>query len=323
MTRSARPRPARLRAAIIVCTVGASMLTGAATAQATPNVTDLEATILRIGGAAVTGTDPVPAGRTLTRVRLSTADPASTEGDALRLSGATASFRIGGTTVPGTPAEQATFRIDGTTVSTTVPDMRGASLQTDGGVVPVVVFTASGATYAIPRSSTANVTRTVARSAVNSSTVGGIATHEYGLLPVGTKPQLGTAFSTQAYDSTVLSAGTTRHTVLDADGVRRNADAPGEELVAVGEPRATYAALVGTVGDEVLATVTLRHGSTVTVLGLLYLANGPYSEVRRSWFFDRAALAAAGATVADVTAVVSSAPTDHSLTWQELGFDLV
>lgn len=321
MTRSSRPRPARLRAAVIVGAVGASLFAGTPAAQATPNVTDLEATILLVGGAAVTGTNAIPAGRTLTPVRLTTADPTSSEGDAFLLSAATASFRVGGTTVPGTPAEQVTFRIDGTSVSTTVPDMRGASLQTDGGAIPVVVFTAGGATYAIARASTANVTRTVARSTVNSSTVGSLITYQYGLLPVGTQPQVGTAFSTQQYGSDVLGAGTTRHTVLDADGVRRNADAFGEELVAVGEPRATYGGLIGTNGDEVLATVTLRSGATVTVPGLRYVINGPYGEVRKSWFFDRAALAAAGATVADVTAVVSSAPTDHSLTWQELGFD--
>lgn len=321
MSRSARPLPARLRAAIVVGTVGASLLTGAAAAQATPNVTDLEATVLRIGGAAVTGTNPVPAGRTLTPVRLTTADPTSSDADAFALSGATPSVRIGRTTIPGTAAEQATIRVDGATVSTTVPDMRATSLQTDAGAITAVVFTVGGATYAIPRSSAANATRTVATSVVNSSTVGRLTTYEYGLLPVAARPRAGTAFSTQQFGSDILSAGTTRHTVLDADDVRRNADAAGEELVAIGEPRAMYGGLTGTLGDEVLATVTLRSGATVAVPGLLYSANGPYGEVRKNWFLDRVALAAAGATVADVTAVVSSAPTDHSLSWQELGFD--
>ncbi len=88
-------------------------------------VTDLEATILRIGGSAITGTGPIPAGRSLTQVQLTTSDPETSEGDGLSLGVARAGFRVrGGARVPGTPAEEVTFRINGTTVAASVPDLR-------------------------------------------------------------------------------------------------------------------------------------------------------------------------------------------------------
>jgi hypothetical protein len=53
-----------------------------------------------------------------------------------------------------------------------------------------------------------------------------------------------------------------------------------------------------------------------------YPTTGPYGSGSTSWLFDRAALAAAGATIADVTGVIAQTPTDHSLTWAQLGLDL-
>ena len=70
-----RRRRATLHAGAVISLASPASLFGATTADATPNVTDLEGTILRIGGSAVTGTNPIPSGRTLTPVQLTTSDP--------------------------------------------------------------------------------------------------------------------------------------------------------------------------------------------------------------------------------------------------------
>jgi hypothetical protein len=94
-----------------------------------------------------------------------------------------------------------------------------------------------------------------------------------------------------------------------------------EELVVLGEPAARYDRLLGSTGDEVIATVTLRSGTTLSVRALRFSVFGAYGAGSATWLFDRAALAAAGATIADVTGVVSQVSTDHSLNWQDLGVD--
>ena len=63
--------------------------------------------------------------------------------------------------------------------------------------------------------------------------------------------------------------------------------------------------------------------ATVAVRGLEIDLGFGYGGSGATWLFDRAALVAAGATIADVTSVVSSAPAAHTLTWQDLGVDLV
>lgn len=323
MSRSAR-RPSRRRTALLAGAVlGVSTLAGAATAEATPNVTDLEATVLRLGGAAVTGTSPIPSGRSLTPVRLTTSDPATAVGDGTSLNGAVPAVRTRRFTLPAVPAEQATFRIDGTTVATAVPDMRATLLQTDTGSLPAVVFTANGVTYAIPQVAPGAPTRTVASSAVNASTVSSLVTYQHGLLPVGARAQVGTAFVLDTFGDAVMGSGTARLTVQDADTLRDNAGAPAEELVLAGEPTSNFRStqLVGGAATEVLATVSLRSGASVAVRGVTYRLDFAYGSARSTWLLDRAALAAAGATVADVTDVVSSAPTDHALSWTDLGLD--
>jgi hypothetical protein len=322
MSRSSRRTPNRLRAALLTGAVlGTSVLAATPAAQATAGVVDLQATILRLGGSAVTGTNPIPSGRTLTPVTLTTADPFSAAGDGTILNGATPSFRIGRTTVPGTPAEQVTFRINGAVVATAVPDMRATLLQTDAGSLTALMFTAGGVTYAIPAVPNTAATRTVAQSAVNTGTVGPLVTHRYGLLPVGAQTRVGTAFTQSFFDGAPLSTQTQRFTVLDADNVRRNASAPDEELVFFGDPAPTYVSRM-IPGTDVLATVSLSNGSTAVVRGVRTESFGTYGSSNVTWFFERAALAAAGATIADVTGVVSSTPSAHTLTWQDLGFDL-
>jgi hypothetical protein len=317
---SRRPTPRRTAALVAGAVLGASSLVGASTAQATPGVVDNQATILRIGGSAVTGSNPIPSGRTLTPVVLTTSDPETSAGDGTLLNGAVAGFRIGGTRVPGTPAEQVTFRINGTTVATSVPAMRGTSLQTDAGSIPAVVFTAGGATYAMTRTAPGNATRTVAQSTVNTVTVNVLSTFEYGLVPVGSQPRAGSAFVQSTFDGTTISTRTERYTVLDADAVRRNAGAIGEELIFLGEPRPRYSNLLGFGGTDVLATVNLRSGATVTVRGVQFDVFGTYGESASTYLLDRSALAASGATITDVTRVVSSTPSAHALTWTDLGF---
>jgi hypothetical protein len=325
MSRSSHPRPARRRRSTLVAGIvlAASALAGATTADATPNATDLEGTVLRIGGAAVTGSNPIPSGRTLTPVRLTTTDPNSSDVDGFLLQAAVPTVRTNRFTVPGSPAEQATFRIDGTVVATSVPDFRSTSLQTDAGPLPAVVFTAGGVTYAIPRAAVGAVTRTVARSTVGTTPITSIVTHQYGLLPVGAVTQVGSAFVQPTQNLAPSGPGVVRsRTLHDADVVRGNADTVAEELLVPGNPAPVYGGREYGSPNEVLATISLRNGTIVQVNAVSYPVSGPYGSGSTSWLFDRAALAAAGATIADVTGVISQAPTDHALTWQDLGFDL-
>jgi hypothetical protein len=321
MSRPSRRPSFRLGAVVFAGALGASALSGVVPAGATVNVVDNDATILRIGGSAVTGSNPIPSGRSLTPVRLTTSDSVTADGDGTILNGAVPGFRIGRTTVPGTPAEQVTFRINGTVVATSVPDLRATALQTDAGPLTAVVFTASGVTYAIPRGATGAATRTVAQSTVNTSTIRALITYEYGLLPIGAQARVGSAFTQSTFGDDIIATGTARLTVLDADDVRRNAGALGEELVFGAEPAPTYTNLLGTQGTEVLATVSLRGGTTVAARGLRFDTNFGYGSGSVTWLFERAALATTGATVGDVTGVVSFAPSAHALTWQDLGFD--
>ncbi len=322
MSRIARPTRARSAASLIVGTVLATALaSGAPHAHAATPTTDLETTALRISGTAIPAGGVIPAGRTLTPVRLTTSDPATTANDALILSGAVPEVRSRKPrfVIPAVPAEQATLGIDGVTVATTVPDFRAVSLQTDRGPVLAVVFTVGGVSYALPRSDQPNgATGTVASSTVNTVTVSNLFALQYGLRPIGAQPRVGSMFQENMFGATTLSSQTVRRTVLDADAIRGNGDSPGDELVL-----ADNGAPIWTPAAEVLATVTLRNGAFVAVRGLRYEEFGPYGQATTTWAFDRAALAAVGATVSDVTDVVSSAATDHDLSWQDLGFDLL
>lgn len=325
MSRSPHHNPSRRRGTTLVAgtVMALASFAGATTVGATANATDLEGTILRVGGAAVTGGNPIPSGRTLTPVRLTTTDPNSSDLDGFLLQAAVPTVRTSRFTVPGSPAEQVSFRVDGTVVATSVPDFRSTSLQTDAGALPAVVFTAGGVTYAIPRAAVRAVTRTVASSAVGASTISSIVTHQYGLLPVGALTQVGAAFVQSTQNLVPQGPGVVRsRTLHDADVVRGNADTAAEELLVPGSPAPVYAAREYGSANEVIATISLRSGTIVQVNAVSYPTSGPYGSGSTSWLFDRAALAAAGATIADVTGVIAQTPTDHSLTWAELGFDL-
>ncbi|MGJ7440507.1 hypothetical protein [Aquipuribacter sp. MA13-6] len=321
MSRRALLPTARLGTALVTGAVLiASTVMGAASAQAATSVADNQATVLRIGGAPVSGATGVPAGRTLTPVQLVTSDPVTSAtpstaiSDGTTLQGPVPGVRTKRFTIPAVPAEQVTFRIDGASVATSVPVLQAAFLETDAGRVSGVLFTAGGTSYLVPRGPLAAATRTVAPSTVNPQALGSLITYEYGLLPVGAQPRTGATFEVETSGSTVYASRTSTRNVYDADAVRGNADALAEELVL---PR------VSVPETEVIATVTLRSGATVAVRGLRYQTNFSYGLGVTTWAFDRAALAAAGATVADVTGVISFGTTDHSLTWQDLGFDLI
>ncbi|WP_380165124.1 hypothetical protein [Jannaschia sp. R86511] len=330
--RTLRPTPRLTSALVAGAVLVASAVTGAAGAQAatpatapvaTP-VADNETTALRIGGAAIGGATRIPAGRTLTPVHLTTSDPATSVTDGTGLGGPVPGVRTKRFTVPAVPAEQVTFRVDGAVVATSVPELRITGLQTDAGLVSGALLTTGGTSYVIPRGPVDDVTRTVARSNVNTVPLSQLLTYQYGLLPVGAEPRVGRAFQQATSGSTVMNTGVGTHTVYDADAVRDNADALAEELVLIGRPPTTIdTSRLVTPGTEVLATVTLRSGAFLTVRGIRYRTDQPYGFGVTTWAFDRAALAAAGATVDDVTDVISFATTDHDLTWPDLGFDLV
>ena len=217
--------------------VAASALAGAASAQAATPVADLETTVLRIAGPPVSGTT-IPAGTSLTPVRLTTSDPETVAGDGGVLVAGQPEVRSKNPrfVLPAVPAETATFGINGVVVATSVPALRAAWLQTDQGPVGALVFTAGGVSYAIPQLnvSVGAVSRTVASSTVNTSTVTSLITYQYSLLPVGAQPRVGTTFQQSTYGATVLGSGTAPFTVYDADAIRGNSDAAAEELVLLG-----------------------------------------------------------------------------------------
>jgi hypothetical protein len=312
MLRVARSNRPRLTASLVGSVVlAAAMATGLPTAEASSGVTDLETTALRISGGPIAPGGLVPSGATLTLVHLMTSDPESSDRDGFLLQGAVPETRIKRqVVVPGSPAEQATFRIDGAQVASSVPSFVVSTLQTNTGSLRVAIFTAGGVSYAIPRvgQTVTGVDRTVASTRLLSSTATSLSTPEYGLVPVGAQPRTGLVLRISGYTG-AASIGTT--TVLDADAIRGNADAVAEEQPTFSPE------------TEVLATVTLSNGAIVAVRGLRFATPQPYGVTNTSWFFDRSALAAAGATVADVTGVISFAVVPHDLTWDELGFDLI
>lgn len=313
MFRIPRPHRSRFAAPLTVSVLLATaMAVGAPSVQATSGVVDLETTALRLSGSPISAGGTVAAGVTLTPVNLTTADPESSARDSFTLTVGRPETRTRNGVFPAVPAEQATFRIDGATVATTVPRFVFVNLQTDQGQVNAALFTVGGVTYAIPRagSPSAGATRTVASSRAGTTTMD-LTTAQYGLLPVGAQPRTGPWFRTVAYGDTVVTTSVGTSTVYDADNIRGNSDSLGEELPTFDTQH------------EVLATVTLRNGAAVAVRALRIANAGPYGELRTSWAFDRSALAAAGATIADVTRVVSFAAVDHDLTWEQLGFDLV
>lgn len=275
--------------------------------------------MLRIAGPTVSGGSVVAAGTALTKVGLTTSDPETFGGDASTL--------VARISFPRSAAEDATFLIDGVVLARSVPDLRSVVLPTDNGDVPAVVFTAKGVSYAIPRLNVPvpAVTRTLTSSTVGRATFSSLVTYQYGLLPVGARPRAGATFQECTYRATVTGAGAARYTVYDADAVRGNADAVGEELVLAdlgGLPSDNVPVRLPTPGTDVVVTMTLRSGTLTTVRGVRYRTNLSYGQGVTTWALDRTALATAGATVADVTAVVSYAATPHGLTWQDLGFDL-
>lgn len=309
------PRPHRLRFAApltVSVLLATAMAVGAPSVQATSGVVDLETTALRLSGSPISAGGTVAAGVTLTPVHLTTADPESSARDSFTLTVGRPETRTRNGVFPAVPAEQATFRIDGATVATSVPRFVYVNLQTDQGQVNAAIFTVGGVTYAIPRagSPSAGATRTVASSRVGT-TSSDLSTTQYGLLPVGAQLRTGPWFRTLAYGDTVVTTSVGNSPVYDADNIRGNSDSLGEELPTF-DPQ-----------HEVLATVTLRNGAAVAVRALRIATPGPYGELSTSWAFDRSALAAAGATIADVTRVVSFAAVDHDLTWEQLGFDLI
>lgn len=321
MFRTTRPHTTRIAGALVFgAVIATAVTTGASSAQVTTPTTDLETTALRISGSAIPAGGVIPTDRALTPVHLTTSDPETSANDGLTLNGAVPEIRSRKPrfVVPAVPAEQATFRINGVTVATSVPDFRAVNLQTDQGPLPGALFTVGGASYVLLRfgAPVAEVTRTVASSTVGTPTISSLPTVQNGLLPVGSQPRPGTMFEQNGYGSTLLSAQPVRRTVYDADTIRGNADSVSEELVV-----ADNGATISTPATEVLATVTLANGANVALRGLRYQQFFSYGQVITTWAFDTAALAAAGATVAEVTGVVSSAPVDHDLTWQELGFE--
>ena len=321
MFRTTRPHTNRLAGAMVFgAVIATAVTTGASSAQVTTPTTDLETTALQISGSAIPAGGVIPTDRALTPVRLTTSDPDTATNDGLVLNGAVPEIRSRKPrfVVPAVPAEQATFRINGVTVATSVPDFRAVTLQTDQGPLPAVLFTAGGASYVLLRfgAPVGEVTRTVASSTVGTATISSLLTVPNGLLPIGSQPRPGTMFEQNGFGSTLLSSQTVRRTVYDADTIRGNADSVSEELVV-----ADNGATIWTPPTEVLATVTLTNGTNVALQGLRYEQFFSYGQVITTWAFDTAALAAAGATLAEVTGVVSSAPADHDLTWQELGFE--
>lgn len=321
--RRRRRTPVRGAVTLVAVALAAATVSGTvATAQAATPTTDLETTVLRLSGPALSAGALVPAGTTLTPVRLTTSDPDTSVSDGASLTTLKAGFssKRPRFVVPDVPAEPVTFRVDGTTVATTVPDSWAVSLPTDAGTVPALVFTAQGVSYALPRrgAPVEGATTTLTAARLNKVGVTGNLTYDHGLLPVGAEVRNGRIFQEELSYDRVLGVRTGGITVYDADDVRGNADTATEEVAVEDLSDVRF----NTTGIEVKATVSLHGGGTATVRAVRYDLPMGYGSVRTTWVFERAALAAAGRDVGDVTGVLSSSPTDYDLTWSQLGIDL-
>lgn len=300
----------RRRGATIAAAAAALVAAPVAGANAAAPVTDLQTSVLKITGRTFGAGSTIPAGLTLTPATLTTSDPDVGSTDGVILNG----------------GEAVTESIDGVRVATTWSAPRGVLLQTNAGVVRGLAQVVGSNTYVIPSINVpiGAATRTIAPSAVNVPAATSVVTYTYGFVPQGTRARPGRAFVESLYASTVLSADDAGFLIYDRDDVRANADSPNDELLIGdlgGQPSSGFIDWIPpTSGTEVVVTLRLADGRFVVADAVRYTVFSSYGSSRRYYFFEAADLAAAGAGVADVAAVVSTGPQSNDLTWSQLGF---
>ncbi len=271
--------------------------------------TNFEGNVFRLSGLTLGAGGKIPTGTTLEKVVLTTRDLEQGGNDGLSL----------------TSGEAANLLINGTLIATVVPELRATLLVTEAGSFTVLVFSVGGNSYALAPFNTnfAASTHTSASATLNIGAVDQISPIQYGLQPEDANTYAAQVFSTQAFGSQVLSAGVSTVHLLDTDLVRGNAATPAQELITsdVGATvtRDVYSS-TGSSYSESLTTLQFKDGSVLGAVETLQsLSYSGYTNFG-SYFFDKAALAASGHTIADVATVLSSVAFDHNLSWAQVGF---
>ena len=271
--------------------------------------TNFEGNIFRLSGLTLGSGGTIPTGTRLEKVVLTTRDLDQGGIDGLSLD----------------PGEAANLLINGTLIATVVPQMRATLLVTDAGSFTVLVFSVGGNSYALAPFNTnfAGITRTTAPAVLNIGAVNGISPIQYGLQPEDANTYSAQSFSIESFGSQIFSSGVSTVDLLDTDLVRGNGATPGQELL-VSDVGTTVTrdifSVAGSSYSESLTTVQFKDG---TILGgLQTLERVTYSGYTNfgSYFFDQAALAASGHTIADIATVLGSLAFDHNLSWAQAGF---
>ncbi len=293
-----------LSAVGIAVVVGLGAGSTAVNAAAGPAVANLGTTVFKISGKTFGASATIPAGTALQKVSLTTDDPDAGPQGVLGLNNDPSTLVTG---------EAVTVKVNGATIATVFPGARATSLATDAGTFTVLVFSAGGNSYAIPRrgQEISAVTATTASSKLNAGAVSSIVTLDYGFLPVGAPARNGQAAVVNGEGATAATRAAV--TVYDVDDVRANSDSVGDEVGVRIWLRN---------GEEVLATVQFADGSFGVVRGVRYVVTGSYGLYTASYLFESAALTSAGKTINDVQSVLSAAAATHGLTWSALGLQV-
>ncbi len=220
-----------------------------------------------------------------------------------------------------TAFETLSFRINGVQVANTLPAMFATSITTNAGTFTALAFTIGNDTYLLPPGSVniAGISSITAPAVLNSVPVTAVQTVDYGFLPENANTFTGKVFSqvTEFGSSSPTSHLVTSSTVYDADHVRGNADSAGEE-VGTGALRG-----IGS-GIELTTTLLFNDGTSLSGVEAVNLnSSSAYGPTVDSFIFNAADLAAAGKTLNDIANVTARQVIDHSLNWEDLGFQFV
>jgi Ca2+-binding RTX toxin-like protein len=271
--------------------------------------TTLTTTVLKISGLTVSAGSTITTGQSITTARLTTIDEDSGPLGALQINADPYSL---------SSSEALSILINGQKVANQLPTMFATSIATNAGTFTALAFSVGGDTYLLPRGnvnvSTVNM---LTQSATLNSVPSAITTvADYGFIPENANIFSGQAFTvTKGFYSDPGTGAVVNGLIYDADRTRGNADSVGEEVGTGALSRIGEA-------QEILAVLTFKDGTALAnVEGVANTLTGAYGYSQSTYLFNEADLAAAGKTLADIATVASTVNFDHSLNWEELGFD--
>lgn len=271
--------------------------------------TTLTTTALKISGLTVSAGSTITAGRSITIARLTTIDEDSGPLGALQINADPYSL---------SSSEALSILINGQNVASQLPAMFVTSIVTNAGTFTALAFSVGGDTFLLPRG---NVNVSAITTLTQPATLNTVSTAinsaaDYGFIPENAITFSGQAFTvTKGFYSDPGTGAVVNGLIYDADRTRGNADSVGEEVGTGALSRIGEA-------QEIRAVLTFKDGTALAnVEGVVKTLTGAYGYSQSTYLFNEADLAAAGKTLADIATVASTANFDHSLNWEELGFD--